>query len=146
MTTSKKPNDVSLVDQMGEDVAAVDQPIEYPPGAPEFKVLLAVRPRTRRAEFKRLLADLAERSPEMRKTQADLAKIKDPGKKEAAGIRLWAEMDEMYELIEKALRLVAVDVDKFDIWSTEVSDEDLQTTWSAYQQRAQPGEASSSAS
>jgi hypothetical protein len=61
-------------------------------------------------------------------------------------MRLWARMDEMYEIVEKALRLVAVDVEKFDVWAETVSDEDLQATWAVYQQKAQPGEASSSAS
>ena len=137
---------LSVLDQMAEDVEATEQPPEYPPGCPEFKVLLAVRPRTRRAEFKRLLAEIAEAAPGLRAEQATLSKIKDETKREAAGYRLWASMDEVNETIEKALRLVSVDVEKFDAWAEEVSDDDLQLTWSVYQKKAQPGEASSSAS
>ena len=142
--TAKK-NDVSVIDQMADDVES-GVPQEYPPGAPEFKVYLSVRPRGRRAEFKRLLADLAELNPTLRAEQAAISKIKGQGEKEAASMRLWARMDEMYELVEKALRIVAVDTEKFDAWAEEVSDEDLQTTWAVYQAKAQPGEASSSAS
>ena len=105
-----------------------------------------MRPRSRRGEFKRLLAELTELNPQLRAEQAAISEIKDQAAREAASMRLWARMDEMYEIVEKALRLVAVDVEKFDAWAAEVSDEDLQTTWAVYQMKAQPGEASSSAS
>lgn len=144
-STSKPVEKVSVVDAMGEDAEQAVAPAEYPPGTPEFKVLLAVRPRGRRAEFKRLLADIAERSPQLRKEQEALSKLKED-EREAAGYRLWANMDELNEVIEAALRLVAVDPEKFDVWACEVSDEDLQGAWVAYQSRSQPGEASSSAS
>lgn len=146
MPPTKKVDDVSVLDQMATDAEEIEAPTEYPPGAPEFKVYLALRPRTRRAEFKRLLAELTELNPELRAQQAAIAKIKDDGQKQAASMRLWARMDEMYEIVEKALRLVAVDVEKFDAWAAEASDEDLQTTWAVYQTKAQPGEAPSSAS
>lgn len=144
--TTKKVDDVSVLDQMATDVESTEVPTEYPPGAPEFKVYLALRPRARRADFKRLLAELTELNPELRAQQAAIAKLKDRGAKEAASMRLWARMDEMYEIVEKALRLVAVDVEKFDTWAADASDEDLQTTWAVYQTKAQPGEAPSSAS
>ncbi|HYF74541.1 MAG TPA: hypothetical protein VD834_16610 [Blastococcus sp.] len=145
-TTPKPEPKVSPLDQMGEDAEQSEQPAEYPVGAPEFKVYLAVRPRSRRGEFKRLLAELTELNPQLRAEQAAISEIKDQAAREAASMRLWARMDEMYEIVEKALRLVAVDVEKFDAWAAEVSDEDLQTTWAVYQMKAQPGEASSSAS
>ena len=148
ITPKAVPNDdePSIVEQMADDAAP--PPTDYPPGAPEFKVLLAVRPRSRRAEFKRLLAQISEKSGAVRAEQAAMSKIKDDGAKEAAGLRMWASMDELYELIENALRMVAVDVEKFDAWAADDStnDEILQTTWVAYQQRTQPGEASSSTS
>lgn len=144
--TAKKNDDVSVVDQMADDVESVEVPKEYPPGVPEFKVYLSVRPRSRRAEFKRYLAELSEMNPTLRAEQAAIEKMKNQADKEAASMRLWARMDEMYEVVEKALRLVAVDVEKFDAWAEDVSDEDLQTTWAVYQTKAQPGEASSSAS
>jgi hypothetical protein len=146
MPPTKKIDDVSVIDQMAEDVDSVEVPKEYPPGAPEFKVYLALRPRTKRGEFKRLLAELTEMNPTLRAEQDAISKLKDQSRREAASMRLWARMDEMYEIVEKALRLVAVDVEKFDVWAETVSDEDLQATWAVYQQKAQPGEASSSAS
>jgi hypothetical protein len=146
MPPTKKIDDVSVIDQMAEDVDSVEVPTEYPPGAPEFKVYLALRPRTRRGEFKRLLAELTEMNPTLRAEQGAISKLKDQSQREAASMRLWARMDEMYEIVEKALRLVAVDVEKFDVWAETVSDEDLQATWSVYQQKVQPGEAPSSAS
>jgi hypothetical protein len=133
----------SLVDQMGEDAAA---PAEYPVGAPEFRPLLDVRPRGRRAEFKRVLAQIAEQSPALRAGQAVVEKIKADGEREAAMFRLSADMDELFELVESALRLVAVDPAKFDAWAAQANDEDLQTTWAVYQSEGQPGEASSSSS
>lgn len=144
--TAKKNNDTSVIDAMADDVESVEVPTEYPPGAPEFKVYLALRPRSRRAEFKQLLADLAEMNPQLHAEQAAISKLKTKAEREAASMRLWARMDEMYEVVEKALRLVAVDPEKFDAWAAEAKDDELQTTWAVYQSKAQPGEASSSAS
>lgn len=141
--TTKKNAEPSVVDQMGEDAEGTP---EYPAGAPEFKVLLAVRPRGRRAEFKQLLAQISERGAALRGEQSTMEKMKDGPAKEAASLRLWASMDELYELVEKALRIVAVDVEKFDTWVTDADDDTLQATWVAYQSRSQPGEASSSTS
>lgn len=146
MPPAKKLDNVSVLDQMADDVESVEVPKEYPPGVPEFKVYLALRPRSKRGDFKRLLAELTEMNPVLRAEQAAIAKLKGQAEKEAASMRLWARMDEMYEVVEKALRLVAVDVEKFDAWAEDVSDEDLQTTWAVYQSKAQPGEALSSAS
>jgi hypothetical protein len=143
---SPKAEAPSVVDAMAEDAEQATTPPEYPTGAPDFKVLLAVRPRGRRADFKRLLAGIAEKSPELRDRQEALSKLSGKGEREAASYRLWADMDEVNELVEDALRIVAADPATFDAWATEVSDEDLQATWVAYQSRAQPGEASSSAS
>lgn len=142
-TRKPDPAEESVLDQMNEDV---DAPIDYPPGAPEFKVLLAVRPRSRRGDFKRLLAEIAAGSDLARDTQDAMNKLKDERLRNQAMFRLSACLDDVMELIEKALRLVAVDVEKFDTWVADVDDDDLQATWNAYQNRAQPGEASSSAS
>lgn len=146
ITPKAVPNDdePSAVDQMASD--ATSTTAEYPPGTPELKVLLAIRPRGRRGDFKRLLAQIAEKSAAVRGEQEAMSKIKGVSAKEAAGMRMWADMDDLLELIEKALRLAAVNVEKFDAWAAEVDDDDLQAAWVAYQQRTQPGEASSSAS
>lgn len=146
-TTTKTDADPSVVEQMADDAATATAPKEFPPGAPEFKALLGVRPRSRRAEFKRCYAAIAEMNVTIKALQAE-AKQHDEGSDQryAAEIRLWAQMDELGELAEAALRLVAVAPDAFEAWVLEVSDEDLMTTFSAYQAMAQPGEASSSAS
>lgn len=137
----KQDEEPSVVDEMAEEATT---PPEYPAGAPEFKALLTVR-RGRRAEFKRLVAQVAEKGPRLRAEQETMKDLPD-GEREAAGFRLWADLDELNEVVEQALRLVAVDPEAFDAWAAEVSDEDLQATWAAYQSRTQPGEASSSAS
>lgn len=132
---------VSVVDQLADDAETVGKPTEYPPGAPEFKVLLAIRPRSRRGDFKRLLAELAEKSNIARDEQAKLKETTDPRQHEQILYRFSASLDDTLEVIEKALRMVAVDTEKFDAWAADVSDEDLQVTWAVYQQRTQPGEA-----
>lgn len=138
--------EVSLVDQMGADAEQVEIPTEYPAGVPAFKVLLAVRPRGRRGEFKRLLAQISELSNTARTGQAEMAALTNEDAKRTAMFRVSAAIDDVLEVVEKALRLVAVDTAEFDAWAAEVSDEDLQTTWTVYQTRTQPGEASSSTS
>jgi len=145
---SKTAEVLSIVDQLGEDAEQLETPTEYPPGTPEFKVMLAIRPRTRRAEFKRLLAEITERSGVAREQQKQMAQLKDRPDDErgAALFRLSAALDEVLEVVESALRLVAVDVEKFDAWAADVADEDLQITWAVYQTRSQPGEAPSSTS
>lgn len=145
-SAAPKEEPPSIVDQMGEDAEQIEIPTEFPPGAPEFKVLLAVRPRGRRGEFKRLLAEISDKSDIARDAQAKMAALEDEDAKRNAMFHASAALDDVLEIVEKALRLVAVDTAEFDEWAAEVSDEDLQTTWTVYQTRRQPGEASSSAS
>jgi len=144
-TPGKTDSQTSVLEQMADD-AAPELPTEYPAGAPELKPLLAVRPRSRRGEFKRVLAEISEKSNAARDAQVELEKTKDARAKEQALFRLSASMDDVLEVIEQAMRLVAVDVAKYDTWAAEVGDDDLQTTWAVYQQRMQPGEAPSSPS
>ena len=132
----------SLVDQMAED--AVEVPTEYPPGVPELKTMLAIQPRSRRAAFKRKYAEVAEFMATVRDLEKSTKKIKNADERQVAELRLWAEVDELYQRIVDALRIAAVDETKFDAWADEVQDEDLQTTFAVYQQRTQPGEAPSS--
>jgi hypothetical protein len=139
-----KDDDASLVDQMAED--AVEVPTEYPPGVPELKTMLAIQPRSRRAAFKRKYAEVAEYMSTVRELEKNTKKIKSDDERQVAELRLWAEVDELYQRIIDALRIAAVDEAKFDAWADEVSDEDLQATFAVYQQRTQPGEAPSSTS
>jgi hypothetical protein len=138
----------SLVDQMAEDAEAVAAPTEFPKGAPELKPLLAIRPRSRRAEFKRRYAEVAEMNGEVKTLQREVAKLKQGSDaRYAAELRLWAQMDDLYDKVDGALRLAAVDEAAYTAWSDGLEDDtDLMTTFSVYQQRTQPGEASSSTS
>jgi hypothetical protein len=141
MTTSK--DDISVVDQMADDAAA---PTEYPPGVPELKTMLAIQPRSRRAAFKRKYAEVAGYMTKARELEAAIKKIKNADERQVAQLNLWAEIDELNQLIVDALKIAAVDEAKFDAWADTVSDQDLSTTFAVYQQRAQPGEAPSSTS
>jgi hypothetical protein len=150
-TVSKSPgkvDEVSLVDQMADDVEQVEVPAEYPPGAPGFKPLIAIRPFSRRAAFKRFYAEVAEKKGELDKAQAEVAKHKaGTDAHYAAQLRTWAAMDEVFEKVDGALRLAAVDPAAYDAWSDNLEDDnDLMTTFNVYQSRTQPGEASSSSS
>lgn len=146
-TPGKTDTQVSVVDQMAEDAEAVTAPPEFPAGAPDLKPLLAIRPRSRRAEFKRRYAEIAEQKPGMEVAQKAAAKLKQGSdERYAAELRLWAQMDDFYDKVDAALRLAAIDPDAYAAWSDAVSDEDLAQTFSAYQARTQPGEAPSSTS
>lgn len=149
-----EPN-VSAVDRLADDAAAakpdaVEAPTEYPAGAPALKPMLAIRPFSKRAEFKRRYAEVAQAKGMIAEAQREVAQI-DPKKDEdahyAAQLRLWAVMDDVYEKVNAALRLAAVDVEAYDAWSDTLEDDnDLMTTFNVYQYRTQPGEARGSTS
>lgn len=135
-----KPDEPSTVDQLAEDAT----PEEFEPGTPEFLVPLAVKPRGRRAEFKRLYADVIARYEDIVKYRAAVQAEEELPMSEQ--MRISAELDEVGQAIDDLLRFVAVDRAAYDAWSGEVSDDDLMKTFNIYQKRAQPGEASSSTS
>lgn len=149
-TVSKTPGkadaQISVVEQMADD--AVQVPTEYPPGAPALKPMLAIRPFSKRAAFKRFYAEVAEKKTELEALQSEVAKHKSGTDAHyAAQLRVWAAMDEVFEKVNGALRLAAVDPEAYDSWSDTLEDDnDLMTTFNVYQTRTQPGEASSSAS
>lgn len=148
-TVSKTPGKIdepTTLEAMADDAAAA--PVDYPPGAPVFKSLIAIRPFSRRAAFKRCYAEVAERKGELDKLQAEAAKHEEGTEAHyAAQLRVWAAMDEVFEKVNGALRLAAVDPEAYDAWSDGLADDnDLMTTFNAFQQRTQPGEASSSPS
>jgi|SRR5688500_2014631 len=153
MTTKRKvesdPDEKpSLVDEMAEDAGQIDQPTEYPKGAPALKPMLAIRPFSRRAAFKRHYAEVAEVKAELDKLEAALKNHKTGSNEHyAAQLRMWAAMDDVFEKVNAALRLAAVDPEAYDQWSDGLQDDnDLMITFNVYQQRTQPGEASSSTS
>lgn len=141
-TTAAKTEDEqpSTTDQLAEDAV----PPEFAPGTPEFLVPLAVKPRSRRAEFKRLYAEVIERYESVSKYR-ELVEAKDePPVSEQ--MRISADLDLVAQAIDDVLRFVAVDQDAYAAWSDDVSDDELMKAFNTYQKRAQPGEASSSTS
>jgi hypothetical protein len=142
-TAVKKTDAISVVDQIADDADAVAQPTEYPDGAPALKPMLAIRPFSRRAEFKRRYAEVAEQKSELDRLQVEAAKHKQGSEEHyAAQLRMWAAMDDIFEKVNNALRMAAVDVEAYDRWSDNLTDDnDLMTTFNVYQQRTQPGEA-----
>lgn len=141
-------DEASLLDDMADDA----NPPEYPEGTPELRPILAIRPRSRRAEFKARYADLValqQKMTALRKITGPLGENADAennvhADRAEAMYRLWSQSDLMYEIVTDLLVLAAVDPDVMAKWADEADDETLATAFAAYQHRAQPGEASSS--
>ncbi len=140
----------SLLDDMADDA----NPPEYPEGTPELYPIPAIRPRSRRAEFKSRYADLVKLQRQMdahRKIVGPLGEDADDDAQESperaeAMYRLWSQSDLMYEIVTDLMVLAAVDPDQMSKWADAADDAELAAAFAAYQHRAQPGEASSSAS
>jgi hypothetical protein len=142
--TTPKKSEVSVVDQLADDAAtAVEAPTEYPEGAPALRPMLAIRPFSKRAEFKRRYAEVAEQKSELDRLQAEVGKLEaGTDAHYAAQLRMWAAMDDIFEKVNNALRLAAVDQEAYDRWSDNLQeDSHLMVTFNVYQQRTQPGEA-----
>jgi hypothetical protein len=141
-STAKSSNEKpSTTDQMAEDASATT--VEYPDGAPEFLVPLAVRPRTRRAEFKRRYARVLEGYERADKLRKALDEDNPPMSDQ---MKIMAELDDVYQGIVDMLAIAAVDPEKYQVWADEVEDAELLQAFNAYNVRTQPGEASSSTS
>lgn len=143
VSKTKASDQPSVVDQIADDADAVAQPTEYPDGAPALKPMLAIRPFSRRGEFKRRYAEVAEQKIELDRLQVEAAKHKQGSEGHyAAQLRIWAAMDDIFEKVNNALRMAAVDAEAYDRWSDNLTDDnDLMTTFNVYQSRTQPGEA-----
>ena len=133
-----KKQQPSVIDQLAEDAL----PTEYPEGAPELLPYLQLRPRSRRAQFKRKYAEVIAFQEELQKKHKGIT----PESPVADQMRLSADVDELYERIDELMELAAVDPGAYRKWADEVADEMLLQTFQVYAQRSQPGEASSSAS
>jgi|SRR5690606_33563791 len=128
----------SVVDQLAEDAV----PPEYPEGVPELQSWLQIRPRSRRAEFKRRYAEVIEFQKlvsERHKGVTDKSPLPDQ-------MRMAADMDDLCERIDRTLEIAAADLKAYRAWSDEVDDNTLIKTFNVFSVRSQPGEASSSAS
>lgn len=142
MPPTKKPAaQPSMVDQLAEDAI----PDEYPAGSPELLPYLQIRPRSRRAAFKRKYAELAELQESAQLVQK-AAKVDDADGDVADKLRLWADLDDIYQLMEELLEMAALDSAAYQKWLLEADDQALATVFQVYVKRSQPGEASSSAS
>lgn len=140
MPPAKKPaTKPSVIDQLAEDAI----PDEYPAGTPELLPYLQIRPRTRRAEFKRAYAQFAELQEKVSSIGRDALAEDAPV---AVKMRAWADLDEVYGAMEELLALAAADADAFQAWVVNANDELLAQVFQIYAKRSQPGEASSSAS
>lgn len=148
MKTRTDDEQPSVVDALADDAEAVEIPTEYPAGVPALKPMLAIRPRSKRAEFKRRFAEVAEMRGLVEKSRAEAVKLKEGSdERYAAELRMWAQMDDLYDKVNAALRIASADQDEYDTWSDALEDDnDLMTTFTVYQSRTQPGEASSSTS
>ncbi|HEX6969046.1 MAG TPA: hypothetical protein VF174_09590 [Micromonosporaceae bacterium] len=133
-----KKEQPSLVDQLAEDAV----PTEYPEGAPELLPFLQLRPRSRRAAFKRQYAEVIDLQKEVTSRSKGVTEKSSP----SAQMRLAADLDDLYEQIDQLMQLAAVDEAAYRKWADEVDDETLLVTFNVYAARSQPGEASSSAS
>lgn len=146
----KDPDEPTVIDEMAAE--AVPEPVEYPAGTPLLKPYVQIRPRSKRALFKRQYAQFTN----MQDTVSALSKaardagsddaVKLPDVAQAAeNMRLWADADDLYQQMDDLMRLAAVDDTEYTVWSDQVDDKDLIRAFQAYMQESQPGEASSSA-
>lgn len=139
----KKPDQADVIDELAADAVLPD----YPAGAPELLPYLQIRPRSRRAEFKRRFADFSDLQ---RKTdlaqKAMAAEGKTDDGDQAQQLRLWADMDDLYQLMDELMEMAAVDPVAYRKWSDPVEDAELTAVFQVFMKRGQPGEASRSAS
>jgi hypothetical protein len=146
--TTKKTAEVSVVDEMVDDA----NPPDYPAGTPTLIEYRFLYPRSRRGEFKRLLA-------KFRGSQEKLNAAKDGGlfddvdkdtdltaEQQEARIELAADADDLFDLMDRLMRMCAADPDEYDAWTRTVEDKVLTEVFTIFMARSQPGEASSSTS
>lgn len=151
MTTPTPPDDDvenSLIDALAEDAGALT---EYPPGTPELTPYLELKPRSRRARFKRKFAECTALEDTVKDVQRRAKKLAANQKNtpELASLRmqLSADVDDLFGLMDEVLANAAADETAWRKWSDNLTDDnDLARVFQLYLQRSQPGEASSSAS
>ena len=127
-------------------VDAIDEeanPPEYPAGSPLLHTIAEIRPRSRRAQFKRLLADFLEKQAAV--NLLGLATDTED-MEQAAKVRSWAEMDELYQQMAELMELAAKNPTHCVEWTDNATDEALLAVFQVFMRRAQPGEAPSSTS
>jgi hypothetical protein len=140
--------DVTLIDALHEDAGALE---EYPAGCPELTPYLKLRPRSRRSQFKRQLAEVTKLEDMVRDLNKRVKAIRTTKKPTPEGaaiqLRLMADVDDMYQEMDTLLSIAAVDAEAWREWSDNLADDnDLARVFQLYMKRSQTGEASSSAS
>jgi hypothetical protein len=142
-----KKTEVSDVDERVDDA----NPPDYPDGTPTLIEYRFLYPRSKRGEFKRLLA-------KFRGSQDKLNSAKDDGlfdedkddeltaEQQEARIELAADADDLFDLMDRLMRMCAADPDEYDAWTRKVEDTVLTEVFTVFMARSQPGEASSSTS
>lgn len=146
MVTKKPDQQLDVIAELADDAAI---PVDYPDGAPALLPILAVRPRSRRAELKRAYGEFTNIRDEIAELQASpVFKAENAGDEDLHGerLRLWARMDDYMQKMDDVLVLAAADPDAYRAWSDEAVDDELTQTFTVWAKRAQPGEASSSSS
>lgn len=144
-TVTKKPvettGEPSMTEKLAEDAAAPS--LEYLPGTPEFRPVLAL-PRAGRADYYAAMAQVSA----AQQVAVDNGPPPSEGDSRPRKVTLSeaADMTRVLAAIEELLAVVAVDAVACRGWAMQVSDSDLAHTFNTYVRRTQPGEASSSAS
>jgi hypothetical protein len=145
MVTKKPDPQLDVIAELAEDAV----PVDYPDGAPALLPILAVRPRSKRADLKRAYGEftnIRDEIAEMQSSPAFKPANADDEDLHAERLRLWARMDDYMQKMDDVLVLAAADSDAYRVWSDAAADEDLTQTFTVWAKRAQPGEASSSSS
>lgn len=138
----------SVVDALADDT----NPPEMPEGAPELVPYLQIRPRSRRAEFKRKYAQFAGAEKNLNALRdrlglkPDQEGVLDEDVDPEERLKAWADMDDYIQLMDELMEFAAVDPPAYRKWADEADDETLMGVFTVYCARSQPGEASSSTS
>lgn len=142
-TNAKKPEQASIIDELADDAV----PDEYPAGAPLLKPYLQIRPRSKRAEFKRKYAEFAELQEKTQAAQQSGVLDEDADDSRMGDkLRVWADLDDLYQLMDELMEMAAANPEHYREWSDAVEDNALTAVFQVYMKRSQPGEASRSAS
>lgn len=145
--SSTDTDEPSIVDELAADAA----PDEHPEGAPLLKPYLAIRPRSRRAAFKRKFAEFSEfqakidgmKSVISADDPADDSEDRDLNPEK---LQVWAEMDDLLQLMDELMEMAAESPQDYREWSDQlVDDNDLVRVFNVFMKRTQPGEALRSA-
>ena len=145
-----KAAEQSVLDDIADE--AVGVPDEYPPGTPEFKPFLRLRPLSLRAQFKRKFAEFTKmQEPVTEAREAGLLTDDEntevSSERMAKKLEIWAHVDDMFAAMDDLMRMAAIDTAAYDAWSEELEDDEVRAlVFNIYMKKSQLGEASSSAS